>query len=370
MRRRARPRLAWALLACVLLGLAACSTTPRPWTAPRRGPDPYRLLDAEEARELRDAVRLYEAGDLTASRAAFASLAARVPGDVCAAIWSQEARVAWAERRAAGMRRVTEVRESPRAALRDRYRLEAEREPTALRYLLAARLEEDELAARLLLREALELDPGMSWAHYALAHVAARAGDWAQARDELERTFELQPDHLPALRLHGWLQAEAGDRAGAIAAMEAWLNRASDDWLATERTRDELRLDLALAYNAEGEEDRALELLEELAPGQVEEVRRLAALAVIEEERGDLGAARRAVLAARGSDPEALLPAVQEALLLELWVRDAEEARRAWREVIEIAGRSDDLAAGVQRLRAEVHLQRLERAASAREGRP
>lgn len=359
----------WALL--VLFGAlwvcaSACSSTEKPWSTSTNQPDPYRQLTPDQIGELRAAIVQLEAGELMPARSALASLKSRAPRDVVAAIWHQEARLAWVTRRAELMLDVTEATHSPREALRDSYRAEAEEAPSPLAYFLAARLEEDELAAQLLLKKAIELDPRMSWAHYALAHVAARAGDWGSARTELERTFELQPDHLPALRLYGWLQAGAGDTESAIAALESWLKRSSEDLLATTAVREELRLDLALAYSAAGDQEKALETLSELSPGWVSEVRRLAALAVMEEGRGDLDKSRRAVASARNADPDSLLPAVQEALLLEIWLGDPEAARQAWERVLDLASRSNELAAGLQRFRAEVHLQRLDRQLASR----
>lgn len=370
---KARPRasgqsgLAWGarcLSALVLLALpwlASCSSTPAPWSFRGAGPDPYQRLSPDEVEELRMAVEALEAGDLMSSRSTIASLANRRPGDVHAAIWHQEARIAWIERRSSLIRAGGDSTDSAEETLRKRYRLEAEQTPSPLAYLLAARLESDELAAQLLLKKALELDPRMSWAHYALAHVAARVGDWSTARRELDLTFERQSNHLPALRLYGWLQAGAGDTERAIRAMEAWLDQASKDLLATRATRDQMRLDLALAYYADGDTQEALSLLSELAPGDVDEVRRLTAMAVVEESRGDLTAARRAIDAARVSDESALLPAVQEALLLELWLQDFEGAKVAWTRVIDLAAGSQEVAAGMQSFRAQVHLQRLER---------
>ncbi len=75
--------------------------------------------------------------------------------------------------------------------------------------------------------------------------------------------------------------------------------------------------------------------------------------------RGQPDLARAAAAAAGQADPTALMPAVQEALLLELWLKDPWAAREAWRRVLEISAGQSDLASGLQRFRAQLHLERL-----------
>jgi Tfp pilus assembly protein PilF len=349
-------------LACLVVFLApalSCKSAASPWSLDSSTSDPYRQLAPADVEELRRGIELLEQGHLTEAGAVFSSLADKAPGDLATAVWQQEARMT----RALESADQGAPADGLQAALRDGYRRQAEEGPTPLSWYLAARLEEDPMAAQLLLRRALELDPRMSWAHYAQAHVAARDGDWSAARQALERTFDLVPDHLPALRLYGWFQAEAGNTASAIEAFEAWLERSDQDWLVTARRRDEVRLDLALAYHAEGQGESAARLLRELEPGTVDEVRRLTAIAMVEQDRGYIQEALGAARAARAAQPTATLPAVQEALLLELWLEDSAGARAAWEEVLALTSESDDLADGLQRFRAEVHLQRLMRAA-------
>jgi len=342
----------------LFLGVA-CSSPPPPWTvgedepaAPRR----YETLGVDSEAELLDALELYESGDFDAARSALDALARDEPEDIRVAIWYQESQLAWAEDRA---RRLETPIDQPRQTLRDRYRREADSDRTPLAWVLAARLEDDGPAATLLLERALELDPAMSWAHYGLAFVAARAGDLAEVTAQLERTFELEPDHLPALRLYAWALAQTGDSGKAAEAFTAWLGQSRRDFLATDRIRSAVMLDLALVHLADGDADRAQELIETLDPGSVDEARRLAALAAAQEARGRPMEASEAAAAALRADPEALLPAVQQALLLELWLGDVAGARRAWRKVLEISAGRDDLAAGLQRFRAQLHLLRL-----------
>lgn len=343
------------------LSFCACGSTPDPWTLPGDAGEPYLLLEPAAVDDLREGIEQLERNKLSAARATFAALLAGRPGDLAAAVWLQEAQITIAERRATRMGLDSLGRDEPRSHLRDLYRRAAENQPTSLAWFLAARIEDDGPAATLLLQRALELDPAMTWAHYGLAHVAARSGNWGLAREELDQAFSLDSGHLPSLRLYAWLQAEGGDLERAALAYESWLLHADEDLLATQSTRERVTLDLALVHLADGDEERAAERLATLVPGRVDEVRRLSCLAAIEEARDRIDAALRAASAARDAGPGALLPIVQEALLLEYWRGDLVAARDAWREVLRLSDESLDLAAGLQRFRAELHLERLER---------
>lgn len=352
-----------AFLFCCLITVG-CGGALRPWSIGSRGNDPYLQLGEEDGGALRQAISTLESGDTAGASRVFVDLNTRVPGDLPSAVWLQEARLAERMRRAElfGFRS-PDVR-GPQADLRERYRAEALASPSALAYFLAARVEEDQLAASLLLRKALELDPRMAWAHYGMAHAAAREGDWTVAREELMTVFEIDPGHLPSVRLFGWLMANVGDDPSAVAAFEAWIKVAANDPLSGPSTLDRVRFDLVLAYTAQGSWRKALDLLDELEQSTIPASDRMASVAVARQGRGEVTEARKAALAGRRADREALLPAVQNALLIELWQKDKLAAQRAWREVIELASTTDDLAAGLQQFRAEVHLQRLEREAA------
>jgi len=114
---------------------------------------------------------------------------------------------------------------------------------------------------------------------------------------------------------------------------------------------------------AEGRAGEAREELEALQPGTVAEVRRLSAQAAVESALDEYSSARESARAAQRSNPVALLPVVQEALLLEYRLNDPGEAERVWRRVLELAGSSEELSALAQRMRAQVHLSRLARRA-------
>ena len=350
--------LAWGLLACS----AGCVGPERPWVGGGdEGPRVHEAISAATLDEVREGVREFERGAYEAARQTFGRAVREAPDDLRVAIWLQEATLASAEARAVRLGLSTTSTTSPRAQLRRSYRKQAEGKPSAFAFLLAARLEDDQRAAELLFERALELEPDLAWAHYGLAHSAARGGDWGRAREELLRTFELDPAHLPALRLFAWAQATAGELEQAIQAYEAWLARADEDLLVTESQRDALRLDLALAYLGAGDLSAARALLDSLAGRDVEESRRLAALAAVLQAQGRIGDARAAAVQAAAAAPQELLPVVQQALLVELWVKDPWAARMAWARVAELAAARADLAGGLERFRAQVHLQRLTR---------
>ena len=347
------------LLACAG-GIGACGGSPAPWSVddpPEPGPN--ELLDPVTRHELRGAVTAFEDGQLDTARAKIAELVRWWGEDVYVAIWEQEIELAWREAKEAGDG--SETAELPSALMRDEYRRKAEANPGPLSWVLAARLEDDTHAARLLLERALEHDPTFPWAHYGLAHAYARAGEIPKALESLRMTFEHDPDHLPALRLYGWCAAQGGEPGGAIDAFEAWLERSERDLLATRATSATVILDLALVHLSADRPERAEELIEMLDPKHVDEIRRLAALAAAEQAQGHPRAALETTDLALEEDPTALLPSVQRALILELWLGDVEASRAAWRRVLEISASEPDLAAGLQRFRAQLHLARLPR---------
>ncbi len=347
------------LLACTC-ATGACGGPRAPWSVDEPSePGPHELLDPVTRQELRAAVAAFEEQRLEVARARMVELVRWWGEDVHVAIWEQEIELAWREESEGGGD--GEATDSPGEALRDEYRRRAEADPGALAWVLAARLEDDTHAARLLLERALEHDPAFPWAHYGLAHAHARAGEIPRALESLQRCFEHDPGHLPALRLYGWCAAQGGEPDRAIDAFETWLERSEEDLLATRDTRATVILDLALVHLAADRPERAEELIEMLASESVDEIRRLAALAAAEQAQGHPRAALETTDEALSRDPAALLPLVQRALILELWLGDVEASRAAWRRVLEISASEPDLAAGLQRFRAQLHLARLPR---------
>lgn len=363
-----------ALLPLLALSAAvACVSGTPAYEVPELPPTRYEALDPLSADRLERALDLLAAGDPRSARGVLVELRAAHPDNLVVGRWLQEAELADAER---ASRERVEGAPDPRvfaADLRDRYRELAEADPRPTNLVLAARLEDDPPAALHLLDRALALDPQCAWALYGRAHVLASTGRWREARDEIAAALQADPAHLPALRLYSWLLARAGRRAEGIAVLEAWLDHAGEDLRFDRRSRDEAALDLALMLLAEGRADEARERILALHPGTVSQVRRLAAQAAVEHALGENHEARGSARAAQRADPDAILPVVQEALLLEYWLGDPIEAEQAWQRALELASSSDELGDFVQRVRAQVHLERIVRRAEnegAREGEP
>ncbi len=223
--------------------------------------------------------------------------------------------------------------------------------------LLAARLERDPEVMRMWLDRALHLRPSSAWVHYALAHLEALQGDWAEAALDLERALARDPAHVAARRMEAALLARRGQRGAAIAALELWIERTRDDPLVTKRERDQARLDLAQLLILDGKLSAARGVLEALRaePGSLS--RALAVEAALLQARGDLTAALEKCRAAQRADAADPLPVVQEALLLESTGEDPARALAAWKRVLELSRRGElgDLLLGLQ---ARISLER------------
>ncbi len=343
--------------------LAACRSagTAIP-LAPLGEPGPSDRLAPGAGDVRRAAVRDLEAGLAGQAHEGLAGLAAAHPHHVLVGCWLQEAELALFDARAPGGERGDAA-----DALRRAWRGRADAEPHPATLVLAARLEDDPTAGLLLCERALDLDGDCAWAHYARAAIHARAGEWGAARTAARSALESRPGHLATLRLWAWLEGQTARRDGAIVVLGAWLERAGGEPGVSARQIAEARFDLALLLLEEERAGEAREVLLALAGDGPDEVRRLTALAGVEEVLGDPLAARAAADAAGEADRGALLPAVQQALLDEFWFRDVDRARESWRRVLVLSGGRPDLGSLMQRLRAQVHLGRLPKASGAEE---
>ncbi len=246
-----------------------------------------------------------------------------------------------------------------RRALARLWRQRAEAEQTAASLVLAARIEEDGLAAQLLLEQALAADPECSWAHYGLAHLAARAGEWGEVSAHLAGALRIDPGQPQARRLQAAMLARAGKIVEAIAALEHWLEQVDGDPRVARSLVASARLDLAQLWLERGDSGRARSALEDQSADRDDERRYLLLLAAVEEadDRPDL--ALRAAEQAESlqvDDPVAL---EQQALLFDLWLGDPIAAQSAWQRLLAHAEERPDLASRLRVMRARIELERL-----------
>jgi tetratricopeptide (TPR) repeat protein len=243
--------------------------------------------------------------------------------------------------------------------LRRRYRRAAEDSPSVAKFVLAARLEDDELAADVLLDRAQALDPRCAWVHYARAWFAARGSRWADVRSEIAAAKDCDPGHMPTRWLEAWMLGRGGGVREAISALEGWIDKAKGDLRLDVRLVRESELDLALLCILDGNPKRAREILTALGDTEVDPGRKWSAIApteqALDEDREALAAAQRAEQASRGE----ILPVVQQALLYESWLGDPDSAEAAWTRALALARSSSDLGALLERVRARVHVERL-----------
>lgn len=355
-----RAALRFAVLLITLLAVACGS--------PNSGPD-YKAawraqpeLQGADLDALVAALAELRAGRSEPARDDLRRLAARRKGSFLVQRWLQEAELAVAAERSEFLRASGAANApDPLIDLRESYRERAEATGTATDLLLAARIEDDAPAALHLIDRAVAADPQLAWAWYGRAHISVLLGHWKEAREALRRCLELDPRNLPALRLSAWIQAEAGSRDTAITELQSWLALADGDPTLAPGTLEAARLDLALLLIQAGEAARAEPLVEGLAETSVDPVRRFTALAAVYEARGEYLDALEAINQARDRDPLALLPVVQEALLIERHFGDPQRALKAWHLALELSRQQKDLGAVLQRTRAEVHIGRLER---------
>lgn len=350
-----------ALVVLAIAGtLASCRGTRRVGIPDVRSP--YDVLTPQQLLAFAEARAAFEQGRFDEAAAEFRALCAHAPSNVPAAVWLQEVELAQAALHPDASAAVDE--------LRQRYRTDAEAQPSVVRFVLAARVEPDAPAATLLLGRAEELDADCAWVHYGAAFLAARASDWPGARVRVARASEAEPGHLPARGLEAWLLAQGGDARVGITALERWLARARVDVTIPTSLVRAAEIDLALLYTRDGDPERAAQILAMLPEDASDAGRRLTLRAVTEQE---LGRDMRALAAAREAEaasPGELLPVVQQALLHDLWLEDPAAAEAAWIRVLGMSRSDRELDGLLELLRARVRLERLQLAREASARRP
>lgn len=359
------------LALCALLLLGACGSS-RSYVS---RPGPYDEVPEEWVDILALARQAYEGGRLEHAQALLAGLARRDEKLIPVRAFLQDIELAMLVQglEVGGLQAPPE---DARAWLADVYQQRADANPTAERYVLAARMSEDADAALALLDQAEALDSGCIWVAYGRAWWNYSERRFPEAREALAAAFAIDPGHLPSMRLEATRMASSGETNDAIDVLELWLDRTGGDALVDPRLTAEARVDLAALRVLDNEPAWALEELEEVDLSLVTdraraELVRAAAL----EARGDLSGALEAARVAQGLAPGDLLPLMQEALLLERTGADPVSERQAWerilaqaaaaREAVPEAGAADptelDFQSLLIQLQARTQLERLQR---------
>ena len=322
----------------------------------------YDALDPLALRSLGESRALLSSGH--AEEAVLALEALRVDHASCVylALWQQEAEISARGLEAAwpggsGTAPASAEQLAAIEELRALWRKRAE-EGGVVELVAAARLESDAAAARALLGRAAKLDAQCAWVPYALAYLAARANDWGECDKELARAQALDPGHLPTFWLQSWAKARGGDPAEASAMLALWVERARGDVRIDARLVQGSELDLAVLAVLEGEPKAAREWLDELEKQLPGESRALCARASAEQALGKIDRALELAQQAHTNAPTALLPLVQQALILQNWKKDPAAAEKVWAQVLTLARSSPEMGALFERLRARVLLDR------------
>lgn len=342
-------RLAAALAAVLALACGGSHASWKPSETSR-----YDQLSEDEAIRFDGACRALERGELERAHELLVELAQRHPVHVAIGLWLQEAQL----ERLIGEGR---TREEALGALRERWLEQALARPSPRSWVLAARLAPTAQEALVEAGRALELDPLCAWAHYARANVLMGERRWSEAREAIAAALRAEPGHLRARRLEAAMIARAGAPRAGREAYEGWLEHAREEPTLDRRMIAGAEIDLALLELLDEEPRAARERLEELGPlsdDPAEEARRLLALAACHQALDDIDAALDAARKAQDVAPRGTLGLVQEALLLERWRERPAEAAEVWREVVELSREEGELSALLERMRAQVHLER------------
>ena len=321
----------------------------------------YDALSPETMPAFREARALLAAGEVHGARAAFQRLFDAAPDNVLVGVWLQEADLAATR---------AELSDEARAEidLARRFAAEAEAHPTVTNWILAARLARDEAQRTRYLDQAEALDPQCAWVHYARAFVAARAFDWPVARARIARAKEADPGHLWTWWLEAWIATRTSSLDESASLLAGFVARAADDPRVDPRLLADSRLDLALVWTLRGDTREARDLIARIDPRDVDASRRLAALSSIEQALGELTTALAAAQDAARLAPDDILPIVQQALLYDEWLGDAERAEAAWKLVLERARTSSQVTSVLERTRAGIRLERFQARRAARAG--
>ncbi|HEX5056779.1 MAG TPA: tetratricopeptide repeat protein, partial [Gammaproteobacteria bacterium] len=80
-----------------------------------------------------------------------------------------------------------------------------------------------------LMRDLVAETPGNPYAHFAYGNLASVFGRWQTAKDELNTSLSLQPDHVPSLILHARVLRELGETEAGIKELSQAVQRHPED---------------------------------------------------------------------------------------------------------------------------------------------
>lgn len=303
----------------------------------------FDALEPAQLTAFRAARAHFVAHDFAAARDAFAALLEADAENVILGVWQQESEFALgldaSEISARWIKRSTDL-------------------PTVANHVLAARVTPAVTARLERLAAAEALDPQCAWVYYGRAFTAAAAADWPRTREELERAKAADPGHLWSYWLEAWMATRTASLETAASLLSGFLARAEDDPRIETRLVDDSRLDLALVWTLSDEARKARALVDAVDPRGPDALRRLTALALVEQALGDLKGALAAAEEAEKLAPDEILPIVQQALLYDEWLEDDARAEAAWSRALALARSSTRLISVLERTRAGVRLER------------
>ncbi len=320
----------------LVLATAACGGT-RLSLEP--DPGPYDRLPRADRPLLHEARAAFDGGDLEGAAAALATLAGRQPAHLATRTFLQEVELALLEAGSpVGDLAPPEEPGQSVGLLFDVYRERAEAAPGAVSLVLAARLAGDGEEALELLAAAEEHDPECIWIRYGRAFRLFHMRRYPEAREAIAAARELDPGHLPTMRLHASMLANAGDTSLAIQVLTAWLERTWDHPLVLRPARAEALVDLAALLVLDGDPKEALALCAEVEVDLLARRSRVDLVrAAAHQDRGDLDLALAAARRAWELGSSSLLPLVQEAMLIAQLENDPDGEREVWERLLEAA---------------------------------
>lgn len=361
-------RASWGALIAFGLLLAGCSSGPVAWKPSWEGK--FAELPLSQRPEFERARVDYESGRLREAQERLVALREAHPDQLDVGVLLQNVELGLFASGAGEGGAASAA--DPDAALAARYSELALSQVSVSSLVLAARAATDLLVRKGYLERAIEHNPSCAWAHYGLARTLLQQRDqyrWREAREALNQALSVNPGHLGARRLEAWMLSQEGAVPQASKALAHWLRVTESDPRVELAERTRARIDLAQIWILAGHPDAARKELMALVGNPVDRSRRLAVLAVAEQEGGQIAAALDAARRAQRAQGGNILSLVQEALIQQYWTLDLEAAETTWAAVAEASSGSADLGDLLQGFRARVAIARLNPAA-ADQGQP